>query len=238
MGLDVVELIMEVEEEFDITIEDRDAEKIGTVGLLYHYVLRRLGVGLPVCPSASRFYRLRRTLLDLGQIDRRAIRPSARLDDLLPPDGRGDAWAEVRRALDQAVPGLRYPSWAYGADFGSLPAIALVLILTWGTLGRFDAELGIAFLGVWLLLWLGVVIVIHRAAAPFATAIPWGCETIGGLIRASLPWGDGQVDNGSGARRQASEVWERLRSIIADQVGVSRNEVTEDKHFLHDFGMA
>jgi acyl carrier protein len=31
-SLDTVELIMDFEKEFDITIEDNDAEKIGTVG--------------------------------------------------------------------------------------------------------------------------------------------------------------------------------------------------------------
>lgn len=37
-SLDTVELIMEFEKEFDITIEDADAEKIQTVGMVLNYL--------------------------------------------------------------------------------------------------------------------------------------------------------------------------------------------------------
>ncbi len=37
-SLDTVELVMEFEEEFDITIPDEEAEKIGTVGQAINYI--------------------------------------------------------------------------------------------------------------------------------------------------------------------------------------------------------
>ncbi len=40
-SLDTVELIMEFEKEFDITIEDSDAEKIQTVGNVINYLSER-----------------------------------------------------------------------------------------------------------------------------------------------------------------------------------------------------
>jgi len=40
-SLDTVELIMEFEKEFDITIEDSDAEKIQTVGNVINYLTER-----------------------------------------------------------------------------------------------------------------------------------------------------------------------------------------------------
>lgn len=42
-SLDTVELIMEFEKEFDITIEDSDAEKIQTVGDVVTYLSSKLG---------------------------------------------------------------------------------------------------------------------------------------------------------------------------------------------------
>jgi hypothetical protein len=42
MGLDTVDLVMTVEETFDITISDAEAEKILTVGDLNRYVLSKL----------------------------------------------------------------------------------------------------------------------------------------------------------------------------------------------------
>lgn len=40
-SLDIVELVMELEEEFDVTIPDEDAEKIKTVGDAIDYLARR-----------------------------------------------------------------------------------------------------------------------------------------------------------------------------------------------------
>ncbi|MGB8001435.1 MAG: acyl carrier protein [Anaerobacillus sp.] len=37
-SLDVVELVMELEDEFDLEISDEDAEKIGTVGDVIDYI--------------------------------------------------------------------------------------------------------------------------------------------------------------------------------------------------------
>jgi acyl carrier protein len=42
-SLDTVELIMEFEKEFDLTIPDEDAEKIGTVGQAISYLTEKSG---------------------------------------------------------------------------------------------------------------------------------------------------------------------------------------------------
>ena len=42
MGLDTVEFVMEIEEEFSITISDEDAAELGIVGDLAEYVYRRI----------------------------------------------------------------------------------------------------------------------------------------------------------------------------------------------------
>jgi len=43
-SLDIVELIMGIEEEFDIEVPDEDAEKLTTVGEAMNYTLGKLGV--------------------------------------------------------------------------------------------------------------------------------------------------------------------------------------------------
>ena len=42
-SLDTVELVMKLEEEFDINISDEDAEKIATVGDAIRYIVERMG---------------------------------------------------------------------------------------------------------------------------------------------------------------------------------------------------
>ncbi|MCS7047532.1 MAG: acyl carrier protein [Gemmataceae bacterium] len=41
-SLDIVELIMELEEEFEITIPDEEAEKIKNVGEVINYIMKEL----------------------------------------------------------------------------------------------------------------------------------------------------------------------------------------------------
>ena len=43
-SLDIVELIMGIEEEFDIEIPDEDAEKLTTVGEAINYAASKLGI--------------------------------------------------------------------------------------------------------------------------------------------------------------------------------------------------
>ncbi|ETT85825.1 acyl carrier protein [Viridibacillus sp. FSL R5-0477] len=42
-SLDVVELVMELEEEFDMQIDDEDAEKIATVGNAVSFIESKIG---------------------------------------------------------------------------------------------------------------------------------------------------------------------------------------------------
>lgn len=47
MGLDTVELVMEIEHEFDIDIPDPEAEKIRTVGMLADFVWEQVREKVP-----------------------------------------------------------------------------------------------------------------------------------------------------------------------------------------------
>jgi hypothetical protein len=48
MGLDVIEMVMEVESAFGIDIPDADAARLTTVGALYDYVARQTAPGATV----------------------------------------------------------------------------------------------------------------------------------------------------------------------------------------------
>src|SRR5205809_427702 len=69
MGLDLVELVMEVEDEFGIQIADDDASHIETVGQLHSYVCRKIGSGHAIqgrCHSMAVFHRVREALVNTG----------------------------------------------------------------------------------------------------------------------------------------------------------------------------
>jgi len=85
MGLDLVEMVMEVESEFGIEISEADAERLRTVGLLFDYVHARVaptpGVGVPYAGELWERY-LSVLERELG-VDRDRLQPTARfVDDL------------------------------------------------------------------------------------------------------------------------------------------------------------
>jgi acyl carrier protein len=100
MGLDSVEVILGIEEGFDIAIPDEAAAELNTVGRLYAFVLSRLYTDRPTqCMSSLIFYQARRALIDLSGAGRRSIRPSTRMEDLLPAKGRQEHWQNLSRAM-------------------------------------------------------------------------------------------------------------------------------------------
>ena len=86
MGFDGVELVMGVEDEFDVTIEDEVAASLQTIGDLARYVTWQMRSKWPrvSCPTTTSSYEIRTLLREKLLVKRRDIRASARLNDLIP----------------------------------------------------------------------------------------------------------------------------------------------------------
>ena len=93
MGLDGIELIMAVEEEFKIVIADVEAASCTTVGKLVELVFSRLkqNEGVP-CPSQHGFYVVRRKVREFLDLGRFRVRPETRLDELIGRTDRRQVW--------------------------------------------------------------------------------------------------------------------------------------------------
>jgi hypothetical protein len=108
MYFDIVELVMDIEERFGVTISDERAARICTVGDLYAFLLGQTRQGAPTpCLTSQAFYRLRRTLTGELGVDRAGVRPATRLRDLFPPESRAAAWPRLAAAL--GLPSLPEP---------------------------------------------------------------------------------------------------------------------------------
>lgn len=89
MGLDSIELVMEVEKAFDIRIPDQEAEKIRTVKDLYDVVWNHLSRRhSDKCNSQLIFYKLRRYFIANFQLSKQSFSPDKLLDDLFPQANR------------------------------------------------------------------------------------------------------------------------------------------------------
>jgi acyl carrier protein len=216
MGLDVIELALEIEEEFSIRIPDRDAEHIRTVGDLVDYAHERLRKrSHAVCPTSHTFFRLRRELMHHLALPRPAVRPTASMAALVPEVRRREVWRELEAA------GLPLPPLQ-----GGVPACCV-----WMTAAL---VLGAAAFLWWsgalvLLAALGLVLLAARATQPLAVAIPPACVTVRATVFYLTP---GRLTDALSREEIAS----RVRRIVAENLGLSLDEVQEHSRIAEDLG--
>jgi len=233
MGLDGVELVMEVEEAFAITIADDEASAVRTVGDLHDLVLGKLSADPRShrCASAAAFYRLRRAQVARFGHDRRDIRPRGRMDDLVPVHRRRASWRVLARDLGWRFPPLRRPGRLEAVLMPTVVVADVVLALLpeaggWGTLGSFLLLYILAFLPLlYLVLWL---------TSPFAVHLPEHCRTVRGATLAVLAL---NPETWASASLRPAEVWSILRAVVVEQLGVRPEQVTEDARLVEDLGL-
>jgi hypothetical protein len=105
MGLEGVELVMELEDEFGISIPDEEASRQITVGDTVNYIVGILSRQTPligVCSSAHSFYLLRSELVRRYGVERNRVKLDARVSSLVPSNSDRD-WPDIA-----AASGLRH----------------------------------------------------------------------------------------------------------------------------------
>ncbi len=232
MGLDTVELIMTVEDAFQIRLADEDVGAVVTAGDLHRLVLSKLPQDEQSgdCLTSGVFYHLRRALIAETGAGRARIVPAAELDSLLPPEDRRRRWRRVASKLDLRLPDLRQPVWVQGLIFvaglalSSLPfAIGAV-------------EISVPWVAASFIAGLILLVLLFKAAKPLANAIPAECATVGELVKMMVALNHGRLA-GRARRWNRDEVWESLRRVIEQQTSVPRGEIKPETSFVADLRM-
>ena len=103
MGLDMIELVLSVEEEFDIYISDDTWVELQTPQDVADYIndeyLQNRTLG---CPSQVGFYRVRKLLMEEFDIEREKITPTAKLQDLFQENIK-TKWKKLNSLLDNKL---------------------------------------------------------------------------------------------------------------------------------------
>jgi acyl carrier protein len=236
MGLDTVELVIEVEKAFGIKIPDEEASQMINVGHLYHYLLAILPAQeTHRCLSAAAFYRFRRALIAQFGVDRHSIRISTVMEDLIPEDQRITQWQRLGQRLNWQFPPLVCPPWMTFAMVVFLLGTVAVVMMTWIRAAGFAVSV-VPFVLVGS--FVGAIVVAHvtlELSKPFATRFPSKCDNVRGVIQSALALNHGNI-SAECAGWNRLEVWESLRAIIVEQLGVRPEEVTERAEFVRDFG--
>src|SRR6188768_2088303 len=97
MGLDAVDIVIEVEGHFGITIRDDEAENIRTVSDLLSIINRRIAAARhAACPNLPAFLRIRTLTREfIGQPSLR-LRPSTEIASVMPANRRKQFWCILR----------------------------------------------------------------------------------------------------------------------------------------------
>lgn len=244
MGLDVVDMVMAVEEEFDLPIPGDDWWMFRTVGDLADYIVRNRPRG-GICPNLVAFVRVRRGLIKVCGAQRSAIHPKSGLADLFPPPLRRQLWSALNRELSCLLPDLIHTTElrrtfgsALAGVFVCMVAAPFVLLLFENASPRL---LGFACLTAVfspLIMWLVVATCSHYSE-PLRREFAWPNATVGDLTRylarqprLEVP----QSDEHSSDDNAVHDVFLRLRQIVSERLCVPIDEVHLGSRFIEDLG--
>ena len=114
MGLDGVELLMEIEESFGVEISDLEACNALTVDQLYQLVYQKCQTQThDSCPTRKAFYQLRKILSDNLKINKHEIRPKTKTETITKIVKTKDIWNCLRDKTGYRFPNLKLPRWLY-----------------------------------------------------------------------------------------------------------------------------
>lgn len=231
MGLDAVELLMDVEESFDIRIPEVDAQEMTTVGELYDFILSKTEqADSETCLSARTFYDIKRALRSQG-IDHR-FKPSTQLSEVLPQSDRRAFWDGLAASTQMRLPRL------VRSSFVSRVNLIVTLVSTLIIAGLVYNSTGSGELLFIATLVFGVLFALLTTSATtsFATQFDSDIETFKGFSHRVLSMNAAKQQLKHGPMGP-SEIWTLLQDLIMDQLGVDRDKVVRAARFVQDLGL-
>ncbi len=142
MGLDTVELVMDVEDHFGILLREDESQRIRTIGDLADVILTRiLASSVTACPSMRAFYELRRAIRESLGLPELRIRPKTKLVELIPLSQRRACWASIQSKQPWRFPGLRMNRSTYHITLASIACVyAIPFVYCHGRCGSYPSH--------------------------------------------------------------------------------------------------
>jgi hypothetical protein len=232
MGLDGIELVVEVEKTFDIEITDNEAMNIGTVGDFHNIVWEKIKDKKSTkCTSACLFYKLRRYLTSKYSFSDEDFKLDVNLNDLIPADNKRGKWKEIQHDFDYQLPdlelshGLQQMMFYLGVTLiGGAFVFAVIAV------NFFDGP-------KWwfLLLVLGIVfmILLNFVITPLRTNIAQ--KDVREFVKSVLSLNYKELRLTMGANR--GEMENIMNCIIHDKIGVDFEEIIPGASLVNDLGI-
>lgn len=228
MGMDGVEIVMDIEDRFGISIQDSEAEHIRTVGDLVVLVRSRIAAAQrEYCPTLPAFLTLRTATRVVLADDSARLRPRDSVASILRPTERRALWKRLSVLMGTPPRPLRRPALLRR----SLVAVSIAVLLL-----ALLSALAIDFrtLPLTIIVAVSVIVLLHYLTVPFRSIPPDGWMTFGEIttkiagIRIATKLVHLRTDD---------EVLSELRSLLVNALGVDGTEIVPSARFVEDLGM-
>ncbi len=231
MGLDSVELLVEIERTFDIRIPDPVAEKMDTVGKAYDEVWKRIqhrNSGKFILQVL--FYRLRACFKEELTVEIN-ISPSTLIDDIVPKADRRKIWAILSQRSKLKLPELVLPDKiASGLFKWGLVVFCTITWLSWYLNERLQIG-GLIYL-LAIAVCIAIMLLSSGILKPQRMTIP--CTTMRELTLQVLAMNMPAL-NEQGVTRKEMEMI--INNVIVEIMGINPAEIAPEKSFGNDLGL-
>jgi acyl carrier protein len=229
MGMEVVELVMELEDTFQMHIVDEDAASLRTIGDIHKLIMKMLErpEGVTGCLSAHAFYKLRRAMVECLHRDRASIRPAVALAAMLPRENRWAMLNALEGATGLKMPKLVRPGWMEMSNFYLMLACGLAAAIWAGLHFSFGAGV-IAFFTAMI----AIGVLLEMATLPWKREIH-RATTFGDLVERVRDRNFLRLAE-SAHQFQEREVWTAIVTLTADQFGVNEEEIKPETRLVED----
>jgi hypothetical protein len=232
MGLDSIELLVEVEKTFDIEIANSEAAKIVTVSDFYNVVWEHIkDKKSDKCASAMIFSQLRKFLVDRYNIPFRDFFPDRDLNELISFEIRKTDWKKLQHDFDFELPDLELPDTIKQIlNYTGIILVAGSLIFAIICVFFFDKTGFVFFLPVLGIL---LVMIIYYQLRPYRTEIAE--KSIREFIEAVLALNYKKIRIMLGANR--AEMEKIINYLIHEKTGVDYSEIKPEAQIVNDLGI-
>lgn len=242
MGLDAVEIVMRVEDVFDIAIEDSEAEIMMTPKDVIEYVMIKVGrTDRAQCLTQRAFHHLRASLIRNAELKRAEIRPDVSTGNLFPLGKRRELLRKTLADLGlTTMPEMVRPKWLVGLMLaGSVGAGLAASVCVVRVSGSSNVMVNLmkdspAFLGIFVAMLCGWLAV--RVTRALRYEFKPALANAGGLSRWIVAHG-GKLLGAPPGQWSREQVAEKIREIVSEQLGCGKI-YREDAHFVKELGLS
>lgn len=226
MGLDVAELMIAVEEEFNVEIFEAEAQQVVTLTDLVDLLERQI-VGSAVTEEQAQEFRAeglrkaRKILAEKTGVDPDSLAEDTKLETLFPLETRSELWKEIQNEFPNSpIPALENPIPWFLVAFFFCEFIVLVIACLCASRCVDAPIVAFSALAILLLSIVGMVVYGYRN---HRADFPWNCSTVIGLARCIISDVIRLDSEGHAWTRPAIE--KALRTMVAQQLGVKPEDI-------------